>query len=401
MKVWKRKDRDVWVIDYRDKTGKRVRMVGGKTQEAAYLAFSKRQLEEAAAPVAPVKDADITLTDYADRWLKTVKRDLAQRPYRSYTQQFTLHIVPTLGPLKLRELRRRDIVALVAEKRLILGKHAVRLMKAALSSMLAHAVDAELVPVNVALGRFKVQGQTEGAVDINPMNRAQLVQFTQTMEMMHAEGRLPLPLRVYLAILLGTGMRPNEVLALHVGDLDLARRKIQVERALNLDGSDKPTKTDTTRWVDLSETLTAIVHDYVTWLTVESLAEGKDPLKLFPGLIYTRICRAMTRILTTAGLPHFTCYDLRHTYASLLLSANAPLLYVAQRLGHAKPTMTLKHYAKWMPEGEQNFSHLLLGTKLAPEVKMIQKPREMAQWSVTADHSPLEGGKGRRRATQQ
>ena len=143
------------------------------------------------------------------------------------------------------------------------------------------------------------------------------------------------------------------------------------------------------------------MNEYVTWLTVEAIAHGREPLRLFPGLTPTQVRRALARILTTAGLPHFSPYDLRHTYASLLLSANAPLLYVAQRLGHAKPTMTLKHYAKWMPDGEQNFSHLLLGTKLAPEVKMIQKPREMAQWSVMADHSPLEGGKVRRRATQQ
>ena len=182
MKVWKRKDRDVWVIDYRDRTGKRVRMVGGKTQEAAYLAFSKRQLEEATAPVVPVKDADITVAEYADRWLKTVKRDLAQRTYRSYTQHVTLHLVPTLGVVKLRDLRRRDIVALIAEKRMTLGKHAVRLMKATLSSMLAQAVDAELISVNVALGQFKAQGQTDGAVEINPMSRAQLAQFMQTME---------------------------------------------------------------------------------------------------------------------------------------------------------------------------------------------------------------------------
>ena len=44
---------------------------------------------------------------------------------------------------------------------------------------------------------------------------------------------------------------------------------------------------------------------------------------------------------------------------SLLLSSNVPLLYVSQQLGHAKPTTTLKHYAKWMPSGEQRFVNVL------------------------------------------
>ena len=34
-------------------------------------------------------------------------------------------------------------------------------------------------------------------------------------------------------------------------------------------------------------------------------------------------------------------------FASLLLSSNVPLLYVAKQLSHAKATTTLDHYAKW------------------------------------------------------
>jgi integrase len=50
--------------------------------------------------------------------------------------------------------------------------------------------------------------------------------------------------------------------------------------------------------------------------------------------------------VAAAKLPAFTPYDLRHSYASILLSHNVPLLYVSKQLGHAKPTTTLDHYAK-------------------------------------------------------
>ncbi len=39
-------------------------------------------------------------------------------------------------------------------------------------------------------------------------------------------------------------------------------------------------------------------------------------------------------------------------FASLLLSSNVPLLYVSQQLGHSKPTVTLKYYARWIPSGQ-------------------------------------------------
>ncbi len=59
-----------------------------------------------------------------------------------------------------------------------------------------------------------------------------------------------------------------------------------------------------------------------------------------------------SKVVSAAQLPAFVPYDLRHPIASLLLSSNVPLLYVSKQLGHAKPTITLDHYAKWLPSGE-------------------------------------------------
>jgi integrase len=56
------------------------------------------------------------------------------------------------------------------------------------------------------------------------------------------------------------------------------------------------------------------------------------------------------RLLKRAGLSPHRVYDLRHTYASLLLADGAPLTYVSAQLGHANPTTTLRHYARWMPK---------------------------------------------------
>jgi integrase len=52
-------------------------------------------------------------------------------------------------------------------------------------------------------------------------------------------------------------------------------------------------------------------------------------------------------------------HDLRDTYASQLLSANAPLLYVSGQLGHSSAAATLKHYATWLPKANTRYVHLL------------------------------------------
>jgi len=68
------------------------------------------------------------------------------------------------------------------------------------------------------------------------------------------------------------------------------------------------------------------------------------------------------RALKRAGVRAFSTYDLRHTFASLLLCFGAQLLYVSRQLGHKNATTTLKWYARWIPgTGERWVDRLDVG----------------------------------------
>ena len=54
-------------------------------------------------------------------------------------------------------------------------------------------------------------------------------------------------------------------------------------------------------------------------------------------------------ILERADLPGRTPKDLRDTFASQLVSAGIPILYVSRQLGHSTTAVTERHYAKWIP----------------------------------------------------
>ena len=69
--------------------------------------------------------------------------------------------------------------------------------------------------------------------------------------------------------------------------------------------------------------------------------------------------KAFRQTLKRAELPAFRLYDLRHTFASLLLAASAPITYVSAQLGHANPTTTLRHYAKWIPSKGRRWIEVL------------------------------------------
>ncbi|MPY62624.1 tyrosine-type recombinase/integrase [Streptomyces spongiae] len=54
--------------------------------------------------------------------------------------------------------------------------------------------------------------------------------------------------------------------------------------------------------------------------------------------------------MATRGHPHTASADTRHSYASLVLEAGESVVTLAKWLGHSSPTITLDHYAHFMPE---------------------------------------------------
>lgn len=60
--------------------------------------------------------------------------------------------------------------------------------------------------------------------------------------------------------------------------------------------------------------------------------------------------RAWKRVLVAAKVRYRSPEQLRHTFASTMLSRNAPLLYVQQQGGWRSATVLLRVYARWMPQ---------------------------------------------------
>src|SRR5438094_894273 len=76
------------------------------------------------------------------------------------------------------------------------------------------------------------------------------------------------------------------------------------------------------------------------------------------------------RVLSKAGVRYRSPEQLRHTFASTLLSRNAPLLYVQQQGGWKSAGVLLRVYARWMP---QDLAPSV--TPVAPEVQRVAEPR--------------------------
>lgn len=149
-----RKRRGKWVVDYRDAAGIR-RWVTCETRREAEDALA-RLLPEARQASRPVVDPDLTLVAYAERWLGLVAASIKPRTLTSYEKALRLHLLPTLGTVKVRQLQKGRVKALLAEKLTGgLSRNSVRIIHATLRAMLNAAVDAGVIVGNPAdkLGR--------------------------------------------------------------------------------------------------------------------------------------------------------------------------------------------------------------------------------------------------------
>lgn len=72
--------------------------------------------------------------------------------------------------------------------------------------------------------------------------------------------------------------------------------------------------------------------------------------------------------MRAAGLPRLTPHDLRHTAASLAISAGANVKAVQRMLGHASAAMTLDTYSGLFPDDLDSVAAALHEAATAPNV---------------------------------
>ena len=181
-----RESRGMREVDYRDRHGKRHRPLFATEADALSEAATRR--EGLGKTVALVNDPDLTLDQHTERWLQTAALELEAKTRGSYAQLLKSHVLPMLGSVRFRDLHRRHVKMLLGAKRaerlprartrkrveaqpveptpvkVGYSMNTVRLIKAALSTVLSDALDDGYLETNPAFSTGRKRGKRADAL---------------------------------------------------------------------------------------------------------------------------------------------------------------------------------------------------------------------------------------------
>ncbi len=301
------------------------------------------------------EDIETTVEEYLKRWLKEYcENNLAKRTYNDYRGVIENHLIPSLGKLKLKNLKPDHIIKYQNKKlkngRLKrkggLSKRTVQNHHRILSKALTDAViPYKLIQSNPCRD---VPAPTPNTPEVNPFSKDEISGILEYIEEEYYFYAL-----VYVDK--ETGLRRGELLALKWKDINLENNNIYIQRSVQeIRGEGlvyKEPKNDSSfRNIYVDDDVMAILKNLKK---AHLKTSHKDNLVFaFPDGSRIRpdyVTKKFKRILRKLDLGEHRFHDLRHTHATELLQAGVNPKIVQERLGHHDVAVTLNIYSHVIP----------------------------------------------------
>lgn len=363
-----RKWRNKWVVDWRDPGGKRIIETVKGDRSAA-----KRRLGEILKREEQSANNKLTFKQYAEWWLANcAKSSIKESTYVEYERVFKVHLYPLFGPRKLTKVKRPMVREMIAAKQAAgLSQSTIRNILAPMRQMYFQAIDDGDAFENPAERMGKINKRKGPVMKINPLTREEVKALLDSALEKNPHWH---PL---LLCATRTGMREGELIALTGTDVDFRGRFIEVQRSLSRGKLTTP-KNGKTRRVDMSRQLSATLQGLLSKKRSDALrremekpaGERRDaatvanavmedwlfatpPPRAGKQLDPSNLRKVFNRALTVAKLRRIRFHDLRHTFASLLISQGESLAYVRDQLGHHSIQITVDTYGHLVPGGNR------------------------------------------------
>ena len=329
----------------------------------------------------------MTVAQYLHDWLQG-KHALKPKTVALYQDLAANYLIPHLGGIRLLELRAAHLDAMyaaitVGKSGRVLSPSTIRRVHAVLRSALNTAVKRRLIPFSPA---EHIELAPETPKRPRPWGVTEARLFLDRV----ASDRLG-PL---YELMLSTGLRRGEAIGLRWQDVDLVSGALfVVQQITEVHGHavvGAPKTRRGTRVVPIDPRTVATLQRHRSTQDLERTASG-------PGwngddLVFTKedgsplrpeyATRHFLSLVTGMGLPRIRLHDLRHTHATLALSAGVDMKIVSDRLGHSQISVTADLYTQ-VTRGvartaANQIADVLRGTDMSLPTTSLQHSTEIA-----------------------
>ena len=280
-----------------------------------------------------------TLRSFVEgRWKPEVFPTLKFSSKKFYGNMIDAHLYPAFGETQLR-LVTRDAVQgfLMAKTRDGLSWKTVKHIRTVFGTIIEAAVMQELLTYNpVRKTRLPRRGPVEEKAPIAPESLLALIE------------RLAEPSRSITSLLVMTGLRIGELLALRWQDVDLQDGFLSVRQTVYEGHFDEPKSRRSKRRIPLGpicvEILASLKHTEAVPSALVFSARNGSPLSR-----RNLLNRQLKPACKALGLTGANWHWLRHAHATLLDAVGTPLGTVQALLGHSSSEITRETYIHSVP----------------------------------------------------
>lgn len=335
-----------WAIRFIDQDGqRRYKTVGGRKVDAEKeLALVLNQVNRGEYR----EPRNVTLSEFADKWLRARAADVRPKTLAGYRQHLEGQVIPYFGKRRrLRHIDREDVEGFKADlvatsmSGATVGKHLLTL-----KMLLKTAVAWEYLARNPA-EFVKPPSRTDPELTVlSPDELERLIQATD------AKHRCLVMTACY------SGLRQGELLGLQWGDVSFDACRLYVRRTLQQGRFYEPKSAASRRSVTVPSVVIKALKEYQLRQSVE--LETNELEMVFPNTrgqpmeAKNLVHRIFEPALKRASLPHVRWHDLRHGYASALISAGQNIKWVQKQLGHSSIKITMDVYGHLLPDAERD-----------------------------------------------
>lgn len=313
----------------------------------------------AAVPMQEEATENTTFGVYATKvFIPRRAPKMAEKTLDGWKQYLRLRILPAFGDMAIGEItpgRLTDFFAgMQAEG---LSCHTIERYYAFLNVVFKMATKTGVIASNPMTMVDKPSPRKDELIEdrVDACTAEEIAHLLQLME------NEPLKWRVVIRLLIETGMRSGECLALQWSDVNWKTNAITIRASLGYT-SEKGVylttpKNRRARTVYVSnEMMELLLAHYIT-SDSKYINHQEDPQKpMHP----QSPCKYLRKLMLKHGLPHNHPHKLRHSYASIAITNGADVTSVADNLGHRDSSITLRVYSNANENSKRNASNICL-----------------------------------------